>query len=207
MIDASTLVAFLLINTSFALIPGPDMMCILTNSITRGTSAGVKVCAGIASGTLVHVTAATLGLTAFLAAVPTAFFVVKAAGAAYLVWLGWHMLRRPVAMGAALPQSRWKSPFAQGAISSLLNPKIAIFFLAILPQFVHPAQGHPGLQAAVLGLVSVLGTLAVNTCTATLSGQARRWLLAKPRIFQRFQQAAGGVLIGLGLKVAFERSR
>lgn len=207
MIEPTTLLAFTLLNMSFALIPGPDVVCILTNSVSRGTAAGVKVCLGIACGALAHVAAASLGLTAFLAAVPTAFLAVTAVGAVYLVWLGWQMLRDPVAVGVQPRASRWSSPFAQGALSNLLNPKVAIFFLAILPQFIDPAAAHPGLQATVLGLVSIASGTAVNLCTATLGGRARQWLLGKPRVFQRFQQAAGAALVGLGVKVALERAR
>ena len=211
MIDPSTLLAFTLLNMSFALIPGPDVVCILTNSVARGARAGAIVCAGIACAALVHVAAASLGLTAFLAAVPTAFLIVKAAGAAYLVWIGWQMLRHPPSLGTGpgnrVSESRWNSPFAQGAVSNVLNPKVALFFLAILPQFIDPALGHPGLQAAVLGLVSIVSGTAVNLCTATLSGRARHWLLAKPRLFQRLQQVAGAALVGLGVKVALERAR
>ena len=119
MIEPTTLLAFTLLNMSFALIPGPDVVCILTNSVSRGTAAGAKVCLGIACGALAHVAAASLGLTAFLAAVPTAFLAVKAVGAVYLVWLGWQMLRHPVAVGVEPHASRWSSPFAQGALSSL----------------------------------------------------------------------------------------
>jgi threonine/homoserine/homoserine lactone efflux protein len=207
MIPLSTLLAFTALNMSFALIPGPDVICILTNSVSRGVSAGASVCLGIACAGLFHVTAATLGLTAFLAAVPTAFIAVKAMGAAYLVWLGWQMLRHPSAVGAEPPSRRWSSPFAQGALSNLFNPKVAIFFLAILPQFIDPARGHPGLQAAVLGLVSIASGTAVNLCTATLGGRARRWLLDHPRLFSRFQRMAGAALMGLGVKVALERAR
>ncbi|WP_457444906.1 LysE family translocator [Roseateles sp. P5_E4] len=207
MIELPTLLAFTLLNMSFALIPGPDVICILSNSVSRGTAAGAKVCLGIACAALVHVAAATLGLTAFLAAVPTAFLVVKAVGAAYLVWLGWQMLRHPTEVAAGPVNSRWSSPFAQGALSNLFNPKVAIFFLAILPQFIDPALGHPGWQAALLGMVSIVSGTAVNLCTAALGGRARHWLLAKPRFFQRFQQLAGAALVGLGIKVALERAR
>jgi threonine/homoserine/homoserine lactone efflux protein len=209
MIDPVTLLAFVVLNIGFALIPGPDVICILTNAVTRGTRAGAAVCAGIASAALVHVAAASLGLTAVLAAVPAAFIAVKAAGAAYLMWLGWQMLRRPAALDAA-PKgtaSRWHSPFAQGAVSNLLNPKIAIFFLAILPQFVDASRGQAGLQAAMLGLASIVSGTAVNLCTAALGGRARRWLVARPMPFRRLQQTAGVALVGLGMKVALERAR
>lgn len=207
MIDPATLLAFTLLNISFALIPGPDVVCILSNAVARGAAAGMKVCLGIACGALVHVAAATLGLTAFLAAVPSAFLAVKAAGAVYLMWMGWQMLRHPVAVDVDAPASRWSSPFAQGALSNVLNPKVAIFFLAILPQFIDPARGHPGLQALVLGLVSIGSGTAVNQCTAALGGRARQWLLRKPRVFQHCQRAAGAALVGLGIKVALERAR
>lgn len=207
MIESTTLIAFTLLNISFALIPGPDVVCILTNSVSRGATAGMKVCLGIACAALVHVAAAALGLTAFLAAVPAAFLAVKAVGAAYLVWIGWQMLRSPAAVGMEPRATRWSSPFAQGALSNLLNPKVAIFFLAILPQFIDPSQGHPGWQAAILGLVSIASGTLVNLCTAMLGGRARQWLLSKPRFFQRFQQLAGAALMGLGVKVALERAR
>lgn len=207
MISLSTLIAFTLLNMSFALIPGPDVLCILTNSVSRGTRAGIQVCLGIACAALVHVTAASLGLSAFLAVVPTAFLAVKVLGALYLVWIGWQMLREPVAMASAPRPSRWNAPFAQGAVSNLLNPKIAIFFLAILPQFVDPARGHAGLQAALLGMVSIVSGTAVNLCTATLGGHARRYILRKPALFQRFQQMAGAALVGLGIRVALDGAR
>jgi threonine/homoserine/homoserine lactone efflux protein len=209
MIDSATLLAFTLLNVGFALIPGPDVICILTNSVTRGTRAGAAVCVGIACAALLHVAAASLGLTAFLAAVPTAFVAVKAAGAAYLGWLGWQMLRHPVRLNAAAEDtaSRWRTPFAQGAVSNLLNPKIAIFFLAVLPQFVDPSRGHPGLQAALLGIASIVSGTAVNLCTAALGGRARRWLAARPLPLQWLQQAAGAALLSLGVKVALERAR
>ncbi|QPF71977.1 LysE family translocator [Roseateles sp. DAIF2] len=208
LIDPSTLLAFTLLNMSFALIPGPDMLCILSNAVTRGYRAGAWVCGGIACAALVHVAAAALGLTTFfLHAVPMAFLALKAVGAAYLVWLGWQMLRSPASLTPAAPRRWAHSPFAQGAVSNLLNPKIALFFLAILPQFIDPAAGHPGLQAALLGLVSIVSGTAVNLCTAALGGRARRWILTRLTLFQRFQQLAGGALIALGCKVALERAR
>lgn len=117
------------------------------------------------------------------------------------------MLRNPVGLPAKSTRQRWDSPFAQGAVSNLLNPKITIFFLAILPQFIDPSLGHPGLQAALLGVVSIISGTAVNLCTAALGGRAGRWISAKPILIQRFQQLAGTTLVALGLKVAFERAR
>lgn len=207
MIETSTLIAFALLNMSFALIPGPDVLCILSNSVARGQRAGVSVCLGIAAGCLFHVACATLGLTAILLAVPTAFFVVKLAGALYLLWLGWQMLRHPLPVAGAANAQVLRSPFMQGVLSNVLNPKIAIFFVAILPQFIAPERGDVGAQALLLGLVSIASGTAVNLVTAALGARARAFLLARERLFRRLQQAAGCMLIALGLRVALERAR
>ncbi len=207
MIDTSTLVAFVLLNVSFALIPGPDVLCILSNAVTRGQRAGASVCFGIATGCLFHVACATLGLSAVLLAVPAAFFVVKLVGALYLLWLGWQMLRHPLPVTGAASAHALRSPFVQGVLSNVLNPKIAIFFVAILPQFIVPERGNVAAQALWLGLVSIATGTAVNLVTATLGARARALLLARERLFRRIQQAAGCMLIGLGLRVALERAR
>lgn len=206
MIAPGTLLAFVLLNMGFALIPGPDVLCILSNAIGRGAKAGYLVCLGIASACLFHVACAALGLTAILAAVPTAFRVVKLLGAAYLGWLGWRMMRSPGLPAPDARTGRLQAPFVQGALSNLLNPKIAIFFLAVLPQFVEPRNGHPGLQALLLGLASIASGTLVNLVTATLGARVRHLLAARGRWFQRFQQASGAVLIGLAARVAVDRS-
>jgi threonine/homoserine/homoserine lactone efflux protein len=202
----STLFAFTLLNMGFALVPGPDVLCILSNAITRGAKAGYQVCLGIAVACLFHVGCATLGLTAILAAIPAAFLAVKLLGALYLVFIGWQLLRNPRTATNPEPDARLRSPFAQGAVSNLLNPKIAVFFLAILPQFIQPDQGRPGLQALELGLVSVLSGTAVNLGTATLGARLGLFLASRETWFKRFQQAAGAVLISLAARVAVEKA-
>lgn len=209
MIDGSTLMAFTLLNMGFALIPGPDVLCILSNSITRGAKAGYLVCLGIATACLVHVACAALGLSAVLAAIPSAFMIIKGAGALYLAWIGWQMIRHPLRQMETSRTSRvgsLQSPFVQGALANLFNPKIAIFFLAILPQFIHPGNGHPGLQAAVLGLVSISSGTAVNLVTATLGARARHFLIAREGLLKRFQRVSGALLIALAARVAVERA-
>lgn len=206
MIDLSTLVTFTLMNMGFALIPGPDVLCILSNAVARGARAGHQVCLGIAVACLFHVLCATLGLTAILAAIPSAFLVIRLTGAGYLCLLGWQMLRHPRGAAALPSGASLRSPFAQGAVTNLLNPKIAVFFLAVLPQFIQPSQGHPGLQALVLGLVSIVSGTAVNLVTASLGARAGRFLTSRESWFARFQQASGAVLIGFAARVVFERS-
>ncbi len=204
MIELPTLLAFTIMNMGFALIPGPDVLCILSHSVAQGPRAGYRVCLGIATACLFHAVCAALGLTAILAAVPSAFFIVKVAGALYLAWLGWRMLRHPAELVEAAG-GRSASPFLRGALSNLLNPKIALFFLAILPQFVRPERGTPELQALVLGLVSIVSGTAVNLVTATLGGQARRFFLTRTKVLRWLQQAAGVLLLGFAVRVAAER--
>lgn len=206
MIALSTLATFTLMNMGFALIPGPDVICILSNAVSRGARAGHQVCLGIASACLFHVACASLGLTAVLAAIPSAFLVIRLAGAGYLCLLGWQMLRHPRGASALPSAAPLRSPFAQGAVTNLFNPKIAVFFLAVLPQFIQPSQGHPGLQALVLGLVSIVSGTAVNLGTASLGARAGRLLASRESWFRRFQQASGAMLIGLAARVAFDRA-
>lgn len=205
--SASILLTLTLLNVGLALVPGPDVLCILTNVITRGARAGVMVCLGIASAWLVHVGCATFGLTALLKAVPVAYTAVKLAGAAYLVRLGWQMLRRPTPVMPSTQLCRVGSPFTQGALSNLLNPKVAMFFVAILPQFVIPERGTPGSQALVLGLTVIFSGTAVNLVTASLGARARTLLLVHTTLFGRIQQVSGLLFIGLGLHVALDRAR
>ena len=202
MIDTSTLIGFTLLNMGFALIPGPDVLCILSNAIGRGAKAGYQVCLGIATACSFHVVCATLGLTAILAAIPSAFLVVRLLGALYLGAIGWRLIRHPQAAAARAPASRLRSPFAQGAVTNLLNPKIAVLFLAILPQFIQPGHGRSGLQALELGLVSIVSGSTVNLVTATLGARAGRFLASRRPWFARFQQAAGVLFIGLAARVA-----
>ena len=207
MVEPATLLAFTFLNMSLALVPGPDVICILSNSLSRGGRAGVLVCAGIATACLFHVSCAALGLTAVLATVPAAFTVVKTLGAAYLVWLGWRMIRSPASPSRAVERRRLASPFAQGALANLLNPKIAIFFLAVVPQFIVTGEGAHETQMLLLGLVSVTSGTVVNLVTAALAGRSRRFLLERETLMRRFQQTCGAALIALGLRFAMERAR
>ena len=201
MIELHTLIAFTLLNMSFALIPGPDVICILTNAITRGLRAGVLVCVGIACAALVHVGAASLGLTAFLQAVPTAFVVIKTVGAIYLAWLGWQMLTSPSELTPSSNARPWQSPFAQGAVSNLLNPKIALFFLAILPQFIDP-QRDLWVQFAWLAATFVIVEAVVEFLIASLAHRVRPWL---ERSGKGFNRVCGTLFAAMGLALPLTR--
>jgi threonine/homoserine/homoserine lactone efflux protein len=206
-ISLSTLVAFCILNVGFALIPGPDVLCIVSNSLQRGRRAGWGVCAGMATAQLFHATCATLGLSAVLLAVPTAYLAVKTAGALYLAWLGVRMIRRPASIESAPQATPFSQPFAQGALSTLLNPKIALFAVSILPQFLDATRSDVVAQTiALCGLWIGSGT-AMNLITATVAAQTRGLLRARPRVFERMQQAAGAALLALAARIAVERTR
>ncbi|MBV8659113.1 MAG: LysE family translocator [Burkholderiales bacterium] len=199
----ATLFAFTLLNMSLALIPGPDVICIVSNAMVRGRRAGMAVCLGIASACLLHVLFATLGLTTMLLATPWVYAGIKLAGALYLGWLGFGMARAPVATltGTGIQQPR--SPFAQGALTNLFNPKIALFFLAILPQFIDPIRGSAAVQSAVLGLICVGSGTAVNLVTAYTASRLSARLQAGLSLQHRFQQVSGCVLMVIAARLLF----
>jgi threonine/homoserine/homoserine lactone efflux protein len=191
------------------LTPGPDMLYVTARSISDGRAAGVLSAFGIAAGTLVHITALALGLAALLAAVPLAYDVVRIAGAIYLVVIGLQLIFRPRGAShvASLPRSRLRVVFAQAVVTNVLNPKVALFFLAFLPQFVDPAAGAPVPQIVFLGLLfNVQGTL-VNVAVALLASRTTLWLRANERRISLLQRLTGGVFAALGLRLAIADNR
>lgn len=195
---------FLTAALLLAITPGPGIFYVLTRSIRGGRQEGVHSSLGTAVGGLVHVMAAALGISAILASSAIAFLVVKYTGAAYLIYLGISTIRQtdkaPQMENAAKAPSR--NAFHQGITTEVLNPKTALFFLAFIPQFVNPA-GNVALQFLLLGSISVsLNTLA-DLVVATLAGPIGQRLRSSVRLRRRQQQVSGGMLVGLGLYVAF----
>jgi threonine/homoserine/homoserine lactone efflux protein len=187
------------------IIPGPAVLYIIGRSVEQGRLAGFVSCLGITTATLVHVAAATLGLSAILASSALAFSVVKYAGAAYLIWLGLKKIfSRAEANGvdANLPRVSLARLYREGFIVNLLNPKTALFFLAFLPQFVEVDRGHIAMQIAFLGLLFATLGLISDGCYALAAGTAGNWL-KRSRAYLRFERyISGALLIGLGLTAA-----
>jgi threonine/homoserine/homoserine lactone efflux protein len=195
------------------LTPGQDTMYIIGQSLARGRVAGVWSALGISVGSLLHTIAAAFGLSAILAASATAFEIVKWAGAVYLVYLGARMIfeRRgnlPDAAGTNASQDgHWDAAsFRRGVTTNVLNPKVAVFFLAFLPQFVSPTATNTIVPFLILG-ATFIGTgtvwcLIVAFAAARFSARAR----SNPAILKWVRRLAGGLFIGLGLKLAFSRS-
>jgi threonine/homoserine/homoserine lactone efflux protein len=186
-------------------IPGPAVLYIVARSVDHGRKAGLASCSGVATGGLVHVLAATLGLSALLVSSARAYSVVKYAGAAYLIYLGIKKLReRPVAADSVnhVQAISLRRVYTQGVLVEVLNPKVAIFFFAFLPQFVNPTRGHVALQFFALGLLFIVMGLVSDSLWALTAGSAASWL-QRNRIFLRHQQhVSGTVYIGLGLATA-----
>jgi threonine/homoserine/homoserine lactone efflux protein len=190
-------------------IPGPAVLYIVSRSIGHGRPAGLVSAMGIATGTLFHVAAATLGLSALLASSALAFQFVKYIGAAYLIFLGIRVLRDGDSdiLEAATGQPDLRNIFSQGVLVNLLNPKTALFFLAFLPQFVDPARGHATLQIFQLGvLFALLGWLS-DSVWALLAGALSNHFRASPRLRRIQRNASGTALIALGVASAFSGAK
>jgi RhtB (resistance to homoserine/threonine) family protein len=209
---------FILAGWALNLTPGPDVFYMVTHSLKSGWRAGTVAAAGITAGCFVHVAAATVGLSALIAASSTAFTVLKWVGAAYLVYVGWQMLcfkANPSAMDSvAAPaifhwaggQKDYIKIFKQGFLTNVLNPKVALFFLAFLPQFVSPASTHPSLAFLCLGVLFNLNAIPVNLGYVTLAAWVSQRTAAVQRGMHWLERAAGALFIGFGVKLALNET-
>ena len=194
-----TLLPFLGIAMLLSLAPGPDNIFVLLQSAMHGTRAGLTVVLGLCTGLLVHTAVVAVGLAALLAASAVAFTILKVAGALYLVYLAWQAFRAPVGQvgtpgHAARPV---RNMYLRGVVMNLTNPKVVIFFLAFLPQFVNPQQGHVAVQLMVLGFVFIVATLLVFGSIAWFSGVFGRVLMRSARVQRAVNWFAGTVFLAL----------
>ena len=211
--DTSSLLMFIVAGWLLNLTPGPDVLYIVRHAMRQGVRAGMVAALGIVSGCFVHVLAAALGVGALLAASATAFTVLKWVGAAYLVWMGVKLLlarsgtspmlaastAENAAAPEALPLSRiWR----QGFLTNVLNPKVALFFLAFVPQFIDPHSAHKLLAFVLLGLIFNLNSLPINFGYAWLGAWASRRLTLVQHALRWVDRAAGLLFIGFGAKLA-----
>ena len=210
--DASTLALFTVAAVTLLVIPGPAVLYIVTRSVDQGRAAGLASVCGVHVGTLVHVAAAALGLSALLVSSATAYHAVRWLGAAYLIWLGVRRLLAhdedaPAAPGPGTRRHGLRRSFAQGVVVNVLNPKTALFFLAFLPQFVDVSRGSVPFQVVVFGVAFVLLGLASDGTYALLASTGAGWLRRRPRVARTSRLVSGGVLIGLGVTTALAGSR
>jgi threonine/homoserine/homoserine lactone efflux protein len=206
--DLSTLAVFAAASLALIAVPGPSVLYIVGTSISQGRRAGVASMLGVQAGALIHVAAAAIGVSALLASSAGLFNVVKFAGAAYLVGLGVQRIRHAGEQDpAARPPRSHAHLFRQGVVVNLLNPKVAMFFLAFLPQFVDPDAASPGAQVLALGLVFVAIAIVSDGVYALAAGTAAERLRGNVHARRRMDRLGGGVMIGLGAVAALTGHR
>jgi threonine/homoserine/homoserine lactone efflux protein len=212
---ADTLLLFMTAALALNVTPGPDMLYVIARSTGEGRAAGIASALGIALGCLVHIAALALGLSVLLTRVPAAYDVIRFAGAAYLVYLGIRALvsRSELIDTSVQPACPERSRRArslgvivlQGCVTNILNPKVALFFLAFIPQFIRVDGWPPAAQIVALGLLFNTSGTIVNVAVAFAASRATRWLRANRRSALYLQRATGAVFVGLGVRLAFAR--
>jgi len=182
--------------------PGPNHLYIVTRSVSEGRRAGVVSALGVETGTLVHIVAAAFGLSALIASSAAAFNVVKYLGAGYLVYLGLRTLLRsaPATTPGPVPvRTSLRRTYAEGVVVNVLNPKVALFFLAFLPQFLDPARDSAAVQMLVLGMLLLCLGLVLDMGYAVAGGSLGSWIARRPRAIRRQRYVTGGVYLILGV--------
>lgn len=208
MFDLTNLLLFLATAIVIAVTPGPGIFYVAARTLAGGRAEGLASSFGTGLGGLVHVVAGAVGVSAIVMASAEAFTALKLVGAAYLVWLGVKTIReakQPILTDDQVETTGSRRAFREGIIVETCNPKTAAFFLAFLPQFVDPAQGHVAVQFIVLGLVSVtLNTLA-DVAVAYMASSVRGTLTRRPTLLRRIREGSGVMICGLGAMLAFAR--
>jgi len=201
----ATLIAFAAAAFALVVIPGPNLIYIITRGIQQGRRAAVVSSLGVQLGMVVHIVLATFGLSALVARSPVLYDVIRYAGAAYLVWMGISLLRKRHAVADEVGELRPASTrqlFLHGFAINMLNPKVILFVLALLPQFVDPARGSTVSQMLILGAVFIVVALVSDTTYALVSGSLGAWLKRHPGSGRHRDRASGLVYLMLGLVVA-----
>lgn len=205
MASVSQLLAFTIASVLITATPGPDNLMVLSMSVSKGRRQGIAFGLGCAVGCLSHTLLAVLGVSAFVAATPIAFTVLKWIGGSYLVWLGVNALRSAgdvaKVSGVDSRQASARQLFLKGMFANAINPKVVLFFLSFLPQFVVAEQGNIGVQLGVLGVVFAVQAGVLFAALAFFAGSIGDWLTRQPRSRQWLDRIAGVVLVGLGLRM------
>ncbi|WP_242292972.1 LysE family translocator [Bacillus cereus group sp. BfR-BA-01441] len=208
MVSLSTLLAFAIVSLSMVCSPGPNMIYLISRSITQGRMAGFISLLGIMLGFVIYIIATMFGLTVLFVAVPAVYEAVKWAGAAYLLWLAWNSIK-PGATSIMEPRMISNEPprklFLRGLMTNLLNPKIAILYVSFLPQFEDPEKGSLLFQGAVLGLTQITVSFMVNLVIVCTASKIAKWFGTRPTWLRVQRWLMASVLTGLAVRLAFER--
>ena len=206
MLGIHHLALFVVSGLLLNIMPGPDSLLIMTRSATQGWRAGSAAALGIGTGTFVHIVGAALGLSAILATSAAAFTVVKLAGAAYILYLAAGMLLSKRSAGAAVPLKIAPLPYrriyAQGILTNVLNPKVALFFLAFVPQFIAANAPHKALAFLILGAIFNINGMLWCHALALFTAQTSARVKLNPAVAQWLNRATGGLFVWLGVKLA-----
>jgi threonine/homoserine/homoserine lactone efflux protein len=198
---------FVLIALLMVLTPGPNMAYLISRSIGQGRRAGMISLAGVAGGFVIYMMCAALGLTALALAVPFAYDALRLTGAAYLLYLAWQTLRpggRSPFEVRGLPRHSSGKLFSMGLMTSLLNPKIAMFYLSVIPQFVDPNSGNLLGQSLLLGATQILVSVSVNTMIVVAAGSLAAFLMTRPTWLRLQRWVMGMTLGGFAIRMALE---
>jgi threonine/homoserine/homoserine lactone efflux protein len=210
MLGMSNLTAFALVSLGLALTPGPNMMYLVSRSICQGRTAGLISLGGVALGFLIYMLSAAFGITALLLAVPYGYDALRFGGAAYLLYLAWQAVKpngRSPFQVRTLPPDGNRRLFMMGLVTNLLNPKIAVLYLSLLPQFIDPAQGSVLAQSVLLGATQVAISISINALLAMTAGTIAMFLGRRPLWLVVQRWLMGTVLAGLALRMATDSRR
>lgn len=207
MLEWTNLLAFGAVALGVVLTPGPNMVYLVSRSICQGRKAGLFSLGGVALGFLFYMLCAAFGITALLVTVPVAYDALRFAGAAYLLYLAWLALKpggRSPFQVRPLPEDSNGKLFLMGFLTNALNPKIAVLYLSLLPQFIVPHAGSVLQQSLVLGFLQIAVSLTVNAAIVIMAGRVARFLSARPAWLAAQRWLMGGVLVALAARLAFD---
>ena len=206
----ASLIAFSVIALGMVLTPGPNMIYLLSRSISQGRKAGLISLGGVALGFVFYMLCAAFGITVIVMAVPYAYDALRFGGALYLLWLAWQAIKpggRSPFQARELPIDGPCKLFAMGFITNLLNPKIAVMYLSLLPQFIDPERGSVLVQSLVLGMAQIVISVSVNAVIAVSAGSIASFLVERPLWVSIQRWLMGAVLAGLAVRIATDARR
>ncbi|WP_437887630.1 LysE family translocator [Phytobacter sp. V91] len=208
--ETTHLLAFAMLSLGMVLTPGPNMIYLISRSVCQGRVAGLISLGGVALGFVFYMLCAAFGITAIVMAVPYAYDAVRIAGAMYLLWLAWQAVRpggKSPFQVRDLPKDTPQKLFMMGFLTNLLNPKIAVMYLSLLPQFIDPVQGNVLTQSLMLGITQITVSVSVNALIAISAGTIAGFLIRKPSFALIQRWVMGGVLSALAVKILSESRR
>ena len=204
MLISTQVIAFLLTAVLLTATPGPDNLMVLSVGVSRGRRSGIAFGLGCALGCLSHTALAVMGVSALVAASPVAFLFLKMVGGVYLIWLGlqaWRHAGGSAKQAVPSIDASWQMLFMKGLLANAINPKVVLFFLSFLPQFVDASQGHVAWQLGLLGVVFTAQAAVLFGLLGYFAGSVGGWLSRKPSVGLWLDRLAGGVFMALGTRI------